>query len=181
MVILMLFNNVNDGDFLSFTDIENATSIAPNELKRHLQSLACAKFKILLKEPKSREVADTDRFTFNAGFQSNLARIKIMTVAAAKVENMEERKDTMEKVEETRKHQTEAAIVRIMKYTRIIFILTRQRKTLDHNNLIAEVTAQLSSRFSPVPSMIKARIEALIDREYLERDELNIKVYRYLV
>jgi hypothetical protein len=29
--------------------------------------------------------------------------------------------------------------------------------------------------------MIKARIEALIDREYLERDELNIKVYRYLV
>jgi cullin 3 len=39
-----------------------------------------------------------------------------MTVAAAKVENAEERKDTMEKVEESRKHQTEAAIVRIMKY-----------------------------------------------------------------
>lgn len=39
-----------------------------------------------------------------------------MTVAAAKVENAEERKDTMEKVEEMRKHQTEAAIVRIMKY-----------------------------------------------------------------
>ena len=39
-----------------------------------------------------------------------------MTVAAAKVENTEERKDTMEKVEETRKHQTEAAIVRTMKY-----------------------------------------------------------------
>jgi cullin 3 len=116
MVILMLFNNTNEGDSLSFTDIANATSIAPNELKRHLQSLACAKFKILLKDPKSREVATTDRFTFNAGFQSNLARIKIMTVAAAKVENTEERKDTMEKVEETRKHQTEASIVRIMKY-----------------------------------------------------------------
>ena len=94
-----------------------------------------------------------------------------MTVAAAKVENTEERKDTMEKVEETRKHQTEAAIVRIMK----------QRKTLDHNNLIAEVTAQLSSRFTPVPNMIKARIEALIEREYLERDENNMKVYNYLV
>lgn len=84
-------------------------------MKRHLQSLACAKFKILLKEPKSREVAETDRFLFNIGFQSNLARIKIMTVAAAKVENAEERKHTMEKVEESRKHQTEAAIVRIMK------------------------------------------------------------------
>ena len=58
---------------------------------------------------------------------------------------------------------------------------TRQRKTLDHNNLIAEVTAQLSSRFSPVPNMIKARVEALIEREYLERDETNMKVYKYLV
>jgi cullin 3 len=42
-----------------------------------------------------------------------------MTVAATKVENTEERKDTMEKIEETRKHQIEAAIVRIMKYTYI--------------------------------------------------------------
>jgi cullin 3 len=52
---------------------------------------------------------------------------------------------------------------------------------LDHNNLIAEVTQQLSSRFKPEPSMIKARIEALIEREYLERDESNMKVYQYLV
>lgn len=59
--------------------------------------------------------------------------------------------------------------------------VSRQRKTLDHNNLVAEVTAQLSSRFTPVPSMIKARIEALIEREYLERDEGNMRVYKYLV
>lgn len=39
-----------------------------------------------------------------------------MTVAATKVENADERKDTMEKIEETRKHQIEAAIVRVMKY-----------------------------------------------------------------
>jgi hypothetical protein len=29
--------------------------------------------------------------------------------------------------------------------------------------------------------MIKARIEALIEREYLERDEGNMRVYKYLV
>jgi cullin 3 len=125
MVILMLFNNVNEGDSLSFTDLENATSISPAELKRHLQSLACAKFKILTKDPKGREVNESDRFTFNSGFQSNMARIKIMTVAAAKVETTDERKDTMEKVEETRKHSTEAAIVRIMKYGHLslLFVL----------------------------------------------------------
>jgi len=183
MVILMLFNELNEGDSLSFQDIETATSISPNELKRHLQSLACAKFKILLKDPKSREVAETDRFSFNANFQSNLARIKIQTVAAAKVETTEERRETMEKVEETRKHQTEAAIVRIMKYLPRVWasVDCRQRKTLDHNNLIAEVTAQLSSRFSPAPNMIKARIEALIERDFLERDEANMKLYKYLV
>jgi cullin 3 len=47
-----------------------------------------------------------------------------MTVAAARVETTEERKDTMEKVEDTRKHQTEAAIVRIMKYFPSSMLLT---------------------------------------------------------
>jgi len=40
---------------------------------------------------------------------------------------------------------------------------------LDHNNLVAEVTKQTAWRFVPNPNMIKKRIEALIEREYLER------------
>jgi hypothetical protein len=54
-----------------------------------------------------------------------------MTVAAVKVENTEERKDTMEKVEESRRHQTEAAIVRVMKYISIFKI----SKFLDNGKL----------------------------------------------
>ena len=52
---------------------------------------------------------------------------------------------------------------------------------MDHNNLIAEVTAQLSPKFAPIPNTIKARIEGLIERDYLERDEANMKIYKYLV
>lgn len=123
-----------------------------------MQSLACAKFKILLKESKGRDVNPGDKFIFNEAFTANLARIKIQTVAN-RVESEGERKHTQDKVDEERKHQIEAAIVRIMK----------DRKTMEHNLLIGEVTKQLSSRFLPSPLMIKKRVEALIDREYLER------------
>lgn len=123
-----------------------------------MQSLACAKFKILLKESKGRDVNPGDKFIFNEAFTGNLARIKIQTVAN-RVESEGERKHTQDKVDEERKHQIEAAIVRIMK----------DRKTMEHNLLIGEVTKQLSSRFLPSPLMIKKRVEALIDREYLER------------
>ena len=127
-------------------------------MRRTLQSLACAKYKILIKENKGREVVSGDKFYFNDDFTATLARIKIQTVAN-RVESEGERRQTQDKVDEERKHQIEAAIVRIMK----------DRKTMEHNLLIAEVSKQLSGRFMPNPVMIKKRVEALIDREYLER------------
>ena len=68
-----------------------------------------------------------------------------------------------------RKTTTEAAIVRIMK----------ARKSMDHANLVAEVTRQLSARFRPSPVDIKKRIEDLIERDYLERDAVDKKLYTY--
>jgi len=91
-----------------------------------------------------------------------------MTVAQKETEP--ERQDTRQKVDEDRKHQIEAAVVRIMK----------SRKTMEHSNLISEVTKQLHSRFMPNPMIIKKRIESLIEREYLERSKTDRKVYHYL-
>ena len=62
-----------------------------------------------------------------------------------------------------------AAVVRIMK----------ARKALSHQSLLAEVLSQLAF-FRPNPKVIKRRIEALIDREYLERDPEVANAYRYL-
>lgn len=39
----------------------------------------------------------------------------------------------------------------------------KNRKTMTHNDLISEVAHQLSTRFNPSMSMIKKRIEGLID------------------
>lgn len=46
MCILLLFN---DRDTITYSELLHATHIPPNELKRALQSLACAKFKLLTK------------------------------------------------------------------------------------------------------------------------------------
>ena len=73
------------------------------------------------------------------------------------------------RVEEDRSIAIEAAIVRIMKAW----------KTLAHRRLIAETLSQLAF-FKPNPRDVKKRIEALIDREYLERNAENNTSYNYL-
>jgi cullin 3 len=159
-------------------------------------ALCMAKYKVLSKEPKTKQVADEDTFAFNSAFKSKLYRVRILPLARG--ESKEERDATREKVDEERKHQIEAAIVRVMK----------ARKTMEHSQLIAEVTQQLSARyysphpppqpktiplpstahaspppthrFMPNPMVVKKRIESLIEREYLERSKKDRKVYNYL-
>lgn len=167
MCILMLFNS---SDQLSYKEIEQATGIPASDLRRCLQSLACVKGKnVLRKEPMSKDIAEDDAFFFNDKFTSKFVKVKIGTVAAQK-ESEPEKQETRQRVEEDRKPQIEAAIVRIMK----------SRRVLDHNNIVAEVTKQLQARFLPNPIVIKKRIESLIEREFLERDKADRKLYRYL-
>ncbi len=55
----------------------------------------------------------------------------------------------------------------------------KARRVLDHNSIVAEVTRQLSARFQSHPTVIKKRIESLIERESLERDRTDRRLYRY--
>ncbi|XP_070392564.1 cullin-3-like [Dermacentor albipictus] len=73
-------------------------------------------------------------------------------------------------VEEGRRYELEAAIVRIMK----------ARKTLSHDDLLVEVTNVLKARYTPSPAAFKKRVDALIEREYLERATENPEVYIYM-
>uniref|UniRef100_A0A061S151 Cullin 3 n=1 Tax=Tetraselmis sp. GSL018 TaxID=582737 RepID=A0A061S151_9CHLO len=167
MCILMLFN---DADSLTYKELQEATGIPALDLKRNLQSLSLVKGKnVLKKDPMTKEVNEDDVFTYNASFASKLYKVRIGTVAASK-ESEPEKLQTRQRVEEDRKPQIEAAIVRIMK----------ARRVLDHNSVITEVTKQLSERFVPDPNAIKKRIEGLIEREFIERDKKDRKLYRYL-
>ena len=166
MTVLMLFNEY---DSLTCEEIEVQKGIPSGELKRTLQSLSLAKYRVLTKDPKTKDVSPSDIFSFNDAFSSRNVRIRIQTVAAQKEAN-EEKLEINSKIEADRKPQIEAAIVRVMK----------SRRTLDHNTLVVEVTEVLRSRFQPSPADIKKRIESLIDREFLVRDADNEPLYKYV-
>jgi cullin 3 len=169
MVVLMLFSNKEKW---TFEEMKQETDIPDKDLIRAIQSLAMAKpsQRILLKEPKVKELTPSDTFTVNDAFTSKLFRVKINTVSSSKSDSDPERAETRVKVDDDRKHEIEAAIVRIMK----------ARKKMQHNLLVTEVTNQLKSRFLPSPVVIKKRIESLIEREYLARASDDMKVYTYV-
>jgi len=113
MCVLLLFNT---HDKMTFEDIQNESDIPEKDLIRALQSLALGKSsqRVLLKSPKCKEIEQNHEFCVNESFTSKLHRVKIQTVAA-KGETEPERKETRSKVDEDRKHEIEASIVRVMK------------------------------------------------------------------
>lgn len=59
----------------NFQAIQAATNITDSVLKRYIALLVWGKAKILIKEPSSqdkREIFDTDTFTVNENFKSNM-------------------------------------------------------------------------------------------------------------
>lgn len=108
-------------------------------MKCDLLPFACAKYRVLKKEPKSKRINATDTFAWNTEFTCKLFKSRPGQVVTKQTD--EEFKKTKTKVDEDRKFKVDAAIVRIMK----------ARKTLDHRNLVADVMKQLQSRFIPNP------------------------------
>ena len=176
---------------LSFAEIKAGLNIKDQELKRSLLTLSQSKYKILMKTTAptlaptptptptttptptltskvtaaaggattSKEISPEDRFSLNPAFTSKKTRIKIPQLVVK--ESVQEHKVTKVKVEEDRRFQIEACIVRVMK----------ARKRLKHNDLVVEVTTILAPRFTPTPHSIKQRLERLIDSEYLKRTD----------
>eukprot|EP00981_Chlorochromonas_danica_P005295 scaffold1058_cov155-Ochromonas_danica.AAC.40 len=171
MCILLLFNGQ---DTISLSTLAQTIQVADSaEFNRHLLSLCTPKHRLLVKASKGKYIESQDQFTFNADFTSKLKRIKVPLILMKETASAEEEKiedGLPSQVEEMRKHQVEAAIVRVMK----------SRKTLSHHDLIAEVTRQLSYRFLPSPQFIRKSIEALIEREYLQRHPDDPRLYNYL-
>ncbi|EGG15794.1 cullin A [Cavenderia fasciculata] len=164
--ILLQFNTEEE---LTTDDIQDSTQLIDNVLKSTLTVLV--KSKILVSEPELIEPEDIGKgmkFTLNKQFKNKKNKI-IINVPV--VQQVKEEIDTIHKtVEEDRKLQIQAAIVRIMK----------MRKQLSHSGLMSEVIVQLQQRFNPKVNIIKKCIDILIERDYLQRVEGQKDMYSYV-
>lgn len=105
-----------------------------------------------------------------------------------KAETTAENKQVMEQTAESRKIEIQLVLVRIMKarkvrfFSRFLLFTTKSIfnaqsrsglffQTLTLQQLISEALNLLSKRFIPQISDIKAQVDHLIDRDYLERGE----------
>lgn len=163
-VVLLLFNKDDSLSYerimaetglrkfstLGCRDFEAKHSLAEAELKRTLQSLACAKLRPLRKNPQGREIGENDIFTVNKNFSHAKFRVKINQVQLK--ETKEENKQTHEQVLLDRALETQAAIVRIMK----------SKKEILHNMLITEVIEATKKRGVLGIPEIKKQIEKYV-------------------
>jgi len=161
MGILLQFN---DHDEITADEIGTLTSLTKGALYATLATLL--KTRVLNMEP-SGTITGTTKFTLNKNFRSK--RTRVLINVRLQPEQDKDNEDAHKGVEEDRKLQIQAAIVRIMK----------MRKEHKHGNLMSEVIQQLQSRFKPKVSVIKKCIDILIEKEYLERVEGQKDVYRY--
>jgi len=164
MGILLQFNNE---DSYTANDLQIITQLTDSTLKATLMTLV--KTKVLNMDPADEEeIEKTHKFTVNKAFKNKRTKVNINIPAPQQVK--EESDSTHKTVEEDRKLQIQAAIVRIMK----------MRKRQQHSNLISEVVSQLQTRFKPKITLIKKCIDILIEKEYLERVESQKDMYSYV-
>ncbi|CAH8525224.1 unnamed protein product [Schistosoma turkestanicum] len=182
MSVLMLYNT---SLVYTVSAIQLQTGIEEATLLQILQILLKAKVLKIVSDPNSsNDMIDQTNIMNDDSNESQLSpdthlalytdyknkRVRVYLNVPLKSETKQEIEQTLGNVESDRKLIVQACIVRIMK----------TRKVMKHHQLISEVVTQLTPRFKPTVLLIKRCITALIEREYIKRDNNERDAYEYL-
>jgi len=143
-------------------------------LRYAIQPLVYFKYKVLQKEkdddPKAEKISKTDVFLLRDKVPAKKLPRKIQFPAGSATSEKKESDEGIALIERQREFEIEAAMVRVMK----------SRNRLDWNKLQVEVINILQQRFTPNAKNLKKRLESLIDRQFMTRDENDPKTIVYI-
>ncbi|CDJ41897.1 cullin homog, putative [Eimeria tenella] len=152
----------NSKETLTLPELAQHSGFPEAELARELGALCLPAAEILIKET----VNGVDTFRVNLHFNSPHKRIQIPQ--AAFQTSFEGGSAGEAAGEGDLSHQLDAGIVRVLK----------RQSLIKHQELLILLTKTLNKPFDS--SLLKKRIESLIDRDYIARDPHDSQAYRYV-
>eukprot|EP00817_Percolomonadidae_sp_ATCC50343_P003541 CAMPEP_0117421920 /NCGR_PEP_ID=MMETSP0758-20121206/2871_1 /TAXON_ID=63605 /ORGANISM="Percolomonas cosmopolitus, Strain AE-1 (ATCC 50343)" /LENGTH=702 /DNA_ID=CAMNT_0005204245 /DNA_START=178 /DNA_END=2286 /DNA_ORIENTATION=- len=157
MVILLTFNKEKKQ---SVRMIHEKTGIKENQIEFFLKKMVkgCKLFKV------ENEYYYPNEMYYSKSLKIDLTKLYTIGISKSEKNNLDVR------IIAERNTIIEAIVVRVMK----------SHKKLSHEDLIQETIKQSTGRFETKSSTIKRRIEDLIQREFLRRDEEDRKIYHYV-
>lgn len=165
--VLMQSSNAQNSNTIQDMSLEEILRFA-------IQPLVYYKYAVLSKEkdddPKKEQISNSDVFLLRERIPAKKLPRKIPFPQGSAQQQQVETKQTQQEVLKQREFEIDAAMVRVMK----------SRNRLDWNNLQVECNKILTARFVPDPKMVKKRLESLIDRKFMERDENDPKTLIYI-
>lgn len=164
----------NSQEFISAGSIKEKIGISDCEIKECLMKLCNPKTGIMTKEnPKKPTFLPDEKLKLNLKYQTGNIRFNFVPVQTAK--QLTEGGGSIRSVTEI---DAEVAKNRAMIVDAVVVRIMKSRKTCLYNDLLTETIKQILL-FKAQPSMIKKRIESLIERDYLERDPSNKSKFIY--
>lgn len=162
MALLLLFEHC---DSIQCREAAASLRLSHDQLVKHASSLVDGK---ILKKETEGELGEDTILKLNFDYYNK--RTKFRVTGTLQRDAPHDTEAAHRSVDDDRKLYLQAAIVRIMK----------NRKVLRHNHLIQEVLGQSKVTFAPSIGMIKKCIEALIDKQYIERTPNSADEYSYV-
>jgi len=163
---------VDEAGQLSVRTLAEALGLELKGLKPHIASMYLSKFQLLQltneageKQATAKTIGDDDYFAMNPEFKHSTRKFRLPAPLAKADGDV-----NAPPIDDRRKIQIDAAVVRIMK----------SRKTLSYAELQDMTINMLSKYFIAQPKMVKARVEDLVTREYLKRHDDDPKMFDYL-
>jgi len=191
MILLMLFNDVNE---LTYQEIKDTTNMPEKDLRRNLMMLFLGKHKLLAKEPKTKSIKTNDVFKWNAQFKSSQVSIKMSDQIIKESKDKDEHSkggnttggsisggtssSGTRKPSAQDKSTSSANTEGLSKAAQVICDYVKKNSTITYKEVCQHLRESLGDD-APKPLEIKKTVEQLIQKEFIRRDDENRKILHW--